>query len=162
MLTEGPSGGILPADFDKPVSLLARRHYPFAAGQHRRHRRVLTRALPEIEIRRGDDLARIAKRIIPGPAIPRLPGATTSSLLQRDDIRRLECFAGLPVARRDHRIRSQVTGQHIPFELTVTDAIPAVLRLAVDRHRCALGKSQERLSTAIWFGADAGFGDSRG
>src|SRR5215213_5055905 len=135
MPTEGPAGGLLPADFHETVTVLPGRHDPLATGHHRRHRCVLTRALAEIEIRRGADLARATACITPVSTSPRLPIVAGSALLQCDDVRLVDCFAGLRVTRRVHRLRGQVTGEDIPFELTVADPIPAVLRLAVDHDR---------------------------
>src|SRR5215213_1164875 len=159
MSAKGPAGGILPANFDEAVTLLARRHYPLAARHHRRHRRVLTWALVEIEIDRGDDVARTAERFIPIPAAPGHSITATSALLQRDDVRLLGCFAGARVGRRGDGLRRDVTSQNVAFELTVASPIPAVLCLAVDGYDRALGQPQERLSPALRCGAEASLGD---
>src|SRR5215207_1511594 len=138
MLAEGPAGGVLPADFDEAVTMLPGRHDPLAATHHRRHRRVLTRALAQIEICRGDGLVPAAAWVIPIPVSSLLPVAAASTLLERDDPWLVDRFARLRVPRRDHRLRGYIAGEDVAFEVTVADPVPAVLYLAVDRNRRAL------------------------
>src|SRR5688500_13942448 len=159
MPAEGPAGGLLPVDFDEAVTVLSGRHDPLAAVHHRRNRCVLTRALPEIEIRRGDDLARAAPWVALIPVSAGLPAAST--LLQFDDARLVERFVGRRDARREQRLRRHVAGEDVAFELTVAGPIPAVLCLAVDRERCPLRQPQEGLSPALRGGTETCLSDGR-
>src|SRR4051794_35794747 len=113
MPAKGPTSGVLPADFDEAVTVLAGRRDPLAARHHRRHRRVLTWALAEIEISRGDNLARVTVRAIPIPVSAGCTVETASALLQCHRVRLVEGFTGLRLDRGVHWLRGNVTGQYV-------------------------------------------------
>src|SRR5215210_2259847 len=110
MFAERPAGNVSPMDFHEAVAMRAGRFEALAPWHDGHHRGVLARTCAEIEILRREDVARASSLAVSIPTISvvpvpvPVPAAATSALFQPDDIWIVDDFAGLSVARHDHRI----------------------------------------------------------